>query len=74
MAIRLEKLNDPAVANGVNQAIPHALGAVPDIYFITNDTDALIVESVATPPDAAAIYVDNSIGGPGNCTAVAFVL
>jgi hypothetical protein len=40
----MEKLVDPAVPAAANHPIPHTLGVVPDVWFLTNDTVALIVE------------------------------
>ena len=74
MAIRVSKMTDAAVPNGANQALAHGLGVVPDLYFLTNDTLALIIESVATPPDAVNCYVDNGSGGPGLANVIAVVL
>ena len=70
MAIRMEHLVDAAVPGGPNHPIAHGLGVVPDVWFLTNDTDALVIESVATPPTDAFVYVDNGAAGPNLATAI----
>lgn len=70
MAVRMEKLFDAAVPAAVNHPIAHTLGVVPDVFFLTNDTTALIVESAATPPDANNVYVDSTAAPGSPATAI----
>lgn len=70
MAIRMEKLVDVAVPAIANHPIAHALGVVPDVWFLTNDTVALIVESAVTPADAANVYVDSTAAPGSLATAI----
>ncbi len=72
MATRFVKLTDPAVAVGAAEAIPHGLGAVPDVYFLTNDCGVNCTES-ATPPDAVNIYINNGGAGVELVNAVAIL-
>jgi hypothetical protein len=70
MGVRMEKLVDPAVPAVANHPIPHALGVVPDVWFLSNDTTALIVESAVTPADDVNVYVDSTAAPGSPATAI----
>jgi len=72
MATVFAKMIDAGVAVGVAEAIPHGLGATPDVYFLTNDCGPNITES-ATPPDAVNCYVANGGAGVELATVVAIL-